>query len=219
SRLDWQRLAYDNGTSLSYDWDPAGLADWSLVTSFFDAQSRLDWQQIVRDNGAWILNGGEGSNELNGGVGDDTLDGGASDDILRGGFGNDSISGGVGNDTISGNAGSDTVNGGAGNDSFIFNSPLGSNNDDLILSYNAFEDTILLDQSVFGAIGAAGSPLAAGSFTVNSVATSTDHRIVFDNATGALFYDADGSGAGSAVHFATLTGISGSITYAEFLII
>ncbi|MBM6581431.1 hypothetical protein ILT44_14640, partial [Microvirga sp. BT689] len=37
--------------------------------------------------------------------------------------------------------------------------------------------------------------LKSGAFTVGSAATSWEHRIVYNQATGALFYDADGTGS------------------------
>jgi Ca2+-binding RTX toxin-like protein len=61
--------------------------------------------------------------------------------------------------------------------------------------------------------------LSASAFTTGVAATSANHRIIFDNLSGALLYDADGSGAGVAVQFATLTGLSGLLTNEEFLII
>ncbi|MCA3284798.1 MAG: hypothetical protein ING16_18275 [Roseomonas sp.] len=61
--------------------------------------------------------------------------------------------------------------------------------------------------------------MAAGAFTIGAAATTSAHRIIYNNVTGALFYDADGSGAGSVVQFATLAGVTGTITAAEFVII
>jgi len=43
-------------------------------------------------------------------------------------------------------------------------------------------------------------------------------RIIYNNATGQLFFDPDGTGAAAAVHFATLTGAP-AITASDFTMI
>jgi len=48
--------------------------------------------------------------------------------------------------------------------------------------------------------------LAAGAFVVGTAAQDADDRIVYNPTTGALFFDADGNGAGAAVQFAVLSG-------------
>jgi Ca2+-binding RTX toxin-like protein len=68
----------------------------------------------------------------------------------------------------------------------------------------AADDTIVLDRAVFNGIASSGA-LAAGAFHLGTAAGDADDRIVYDQATGRLFYDADGSGAGAQVLFATLT--------------
>jgi serralysin len=163
--------------------------------------------------------GGSESNQLSGDVGNDTLDGGAGHDGLAGGGGGDSLFGGLGDDTLSGNAGSDVLDGGAGSDQFIFTSSLGAGNIDTLQSYNSAEDVILLDNAFFAGVGADGTILAASAFTASSAATTIEHRIIFNVASGALLYDADGSGAIAAIQFATLSGATGVITNAEFMII
>jgi Ca2+-binding RTX toxin-like protein len=130
----------------------------------------------------------------------------------------DTLSGGFGNDTLSGGAGNDCLIGGAGDDQFIFDTALDEANVDAIRGYSATNDTILLDDAVFTALGPPGI-LTSIAFTTGTEATDADHRIIYHGTSGALFYDADGLGGAAAVLFATLTGVSGVINHAEFLII
>ena len=130
----------------------------------------------------------------------------------------DTLIGGAGNDVLRGNAGNDSLEGGSGADHFIFNTALGTANVDRIQSYSATDDTILLDDAIFTALGSPGA-LAAGAFKAGAAATDADDRIIYNATTGALFYDQDGNGATAAVQFATLTSITGTITHADFLII
>jgi serralysin len=149
---------------------------------------------------AFLMLGNGRANVLVGGALADTLNGGGGDDTLVGGLGNDSLIGG------------------AGSDQFVFNSALGATNVDTIRGYSATHDTILLDGAVFTALGSPGT-LAAGAFTAGMAASDEDHRMIYQSASGALFYDADGLGGAAAVQFATLTGVTGVISHAEFLII
>jgi len=110
------------------------------------------------------------------------------------------------------------LEGGSGADHFIFNTALGTANVDRIQPYSATDDTILLDDAIFTALGSPGA-LAAGAFKAGAAATDADDRIIYNATTGALFYDQDGNGATAAVQFATLTSITGTITHADFLII
>jgi Ca2+-binding RTX toxin-like protein len=140
--------------------------------------------------------------------------------VLIGGGLADTLDGNMGNDTLNGGLGNDSLIGAAGNDHFVFNSELGATNVDTISGYSMTADTILLDDAVFVGIGAAGASLAVSAFTSGpgAVATSLNHRIIYNTTSGALFYDADGSGAGSAVQFATLSGAP-ALNNTEFLII
>jgi serralysin len=56
---------------------------------------------------------------------------------------------------------------------------------------------------VFRQVGPRGT-LAAEAFRLGSTAQDSDDRILFDPATGRLFYDADGAGGAGAVLFARL---------------
>ena len=131
----------------------------------------------------------------------DTLTGSNSNDELRGGSGNDTISGLGGNDRIIGGDGADILTGGLGNDTFVFSSAL--NNVDTITDFNAnATDKIELDDATFTAL-IAGS-LNSANFAANSGGNAVDANdfILFDTATGDLFYDADGSGAAAKILFA-----------------
>lgn len=138
--------------------------------------------------------------------------------VLTGGALADTLDGGSNHDTLSGGAGNDSLIGGSGDDYFIFNSALGDSNIDTLHGYSATNDTVLLDDAVFTALGPPGT-LAAIAFTTGSEATEAEHRIIHHSTSGALFYDADGLGGVAAVQFAILTGVSGVITHAEFLIV
>jgi Ca2+-binding RTX toxin-like protein len=127
----------------------------------------------------------------------------AGDNALNGGAGGDSLHGLGGNDTLSGGAGSDNLRGGAGLDFFKFDSALNpASNVDRIFDFSVADDTIQLDDAVFAGLGL--GALAAGAFATGAAAADDSDRIVYNSATGALMFDADGSGAGAAVRFATL---------------
>lgn len=123
---------------------------------------------------------------------------------LRGEAGADVIKGGGGDDQIHGGYGNDRLTGGDGADSFVFDTILNLNqNVDQILDFTAADDSILLDRAVFTAI--ADGQLAASAFHLGTEAASADHRIIYDSASGSLYYDADGDGAGAAILFARMT--------------
>ena len=148
---------------------------------------------------------------------DDSILGDSGDNILWGASGNDVIDGRLGNDTLIGGAGNDTLTGGTGADVFIFDFTLGASNVDTITDYSATDDSIHLDDAVFAAFTATGA-LADAAFTLGLAATTAAHRIIHNASTGELLYDADGSGAGAAIHFATLS-TGTPLTAGEFLII
>lgn len=126
------------------------------------------------------------------------------------------LTGNGGNDTLNGLGGRDTLRGGAGLDTFVFSSALGSSNADTISDFNVADDTIALSRSVFAGLSL--GALSASDFTRSSRALDASDRIVYDSSTGALYYDADGSGAGAAVQFATLSR-NLALTAADFILI
>ncbi|MCW5662829.1 MAG: peptidoglycan DD-metalloendopeptidase family protein [Piscinibacter sp.] len=146
------------------------------------------------------------------------ITGNASTNTLVGGSGNDTLNGGAGNDTIDGGAGNDSLVGGTGVDVFRFTATLSATgNVDRLSDFVASDDAIQLENSIFIAIGAAGA-LSAGAFRAGSRAGDANDRVIYDGTTGQLFYDADGSGAGLQILFATTT--PGSLlAAADFVVI
>lgn len=76
-------------------------------------------------------------------------------------------------------------------------------------------DRILLDQDIFAKLKP--GALSASAFVIGAKATDDADRIVYDSKTGALSYDADGSGRGAAVQFAKI-GAGLDLTAADFLV-
>jgi len=144
-----------------------------------------DFAQIVQGNdGTNILSGLGGADQLSGLGGSDTLLGGDGDDQLNGGLG------------------SDGLNGGAGADLFVFADALGAGNIDTIQDFVSGADRLSLDHNVF--TGLATGALSANAFALGTAAQDADDRILYDSASGNLYFDADGNGAGDAILFATL---------------
>ena len=141
-----------------------------------------------------------------GGTGGDALTGNAANNRLDGFSGDDTLDGGLGNDTLIGSAGADA---------FVFSTALGAGNVDAISGFSVADDIIRLDPAIFAAI-AAGN-LDADAFSIGAVAADAEDRILYNNGSGALLYDADGTGAAAAVQFATLgTGLA--LTESDFII-
>ncbi|MFT3955910.1 MAG: calcium-binding protein [Piscinibacter sp.] len=114
------------------------------------------------------------------------------------------LNGGAGNDIVNGGAGNDRLTGGTGLDSFRFTTaPNSTGNADRLLDFSSADDRLQFDNAVFTALGAAGA-LPATMFRLGTTAADATDRIVYNQASGALYYDADGSGAGAALLVATL---------------
>jgi Ca2+-binding RTX toxin-like protein len=81
---------------------------------------------------------------------------------------------------------------------------------DTLADFSVAEDKIALETSAFGfapvTYDAWGSPvngaLAASAFRLGTSATTTAQRIVYDQASGAIYFDADGLGGKAQVQFA-----------------
>jgi hypothetical protein len=160
-----------------------------------------------------------GANAING-TGNslaNNITGNGAPNVLNGSGGKDVLKGLGGSDRLVGGAGSDTLNGGAGNDSFLFNATLNaSTNVDKITDFNPVNDTIRLENAVFTALTTTGT-LVASAFRAAASANTASQRLLYDKASGSLFYDADGNGSIAKVKFAVLT-TKPTITNTDFVV-
>ena len=147
------------------------------------------------------MTGDSRGNLLKGLAGKGTLKGGGGADTLQGGSGADKIYGGGGNDVLRG----DDAGGSKSADRFYFDTALSAtNNRDKIEDFDPARDFIHLSKDVFAKAGAIGT-LKADAFHTGAAADDAEDRIVYNEATGVLSYDADGTGPTAAVVFATVT--------------
>lgn len=141
-----------------------------------------------------------GSKHING-TGND------QDNLLIGTKGNNVLDGLAGDDVLDGLAGNDTYTGGNGEDSFRFSAaPNAKSNVKTITDFESNMDKIEISSTAFKWKGDLGA-LLEDNFGSNTtgIAETADQRFVYNNTTGELFYDADGSGKGKAVLIALLT--------------
>jgi len=160
-----------------------------------------------------------------------TLYGYGGADLLQGEGGHDYIEGGSGTDTVSGGEGLDWLLGNAGADLFRFNTRLSSGNVDTLADFSVAQgDRIGLSASVFGSLPSTtvidmvgGLPvgrtmLKSSAFKVGAAATAWEHRIVYDQATGTVYFDVDGVGGIAQVQFAKVAAGT-ALTAAQFMLV
>ena len=126
---------------------------------------------------------------------------------------------------IFGNAGANVLNGGGGvdmlyglggADMFAFTAAPGAGNFVFLADFSAADDAILIDNAVFA--GLAAGALNSNAFVNGTAAQDANDRIIYNQASGALLYDADGSGVGAAVQFASLNA-GAALTASDFMVI
>ncbi|WP_141243825.1 calcium-binding protein [Sphingomonas lenta] len=126
----------------------------------------------------------------------------------------------VGNDAatiIDGRGGNDTLIGLGGADVFAFTTAPAAGNTDTIRDFGA-DDRIGLVAGLFPGLAEVTTAVANDRFVVGASAQDADDRIIYDQATGRLFYDGDGNGAGAQVQFAQLAAGT-QLTAAQFTIV
>jgi Ca2+-binding RTX toxin-like protein len=179
--------------------DASLKAAWMATSeSFNEGTANLITKGLAVDLSA-ISDGGQGWNVTNNGSAT-MITGSRFDDVLIGGSGNDQLLGGAGNDVLAGGKGFDILTGGIGADTFRFG---GDTKTDHITDFLSGADRIELDNLVFKALLTEGQ-LSADQFAQGTAATTATQRIVYDQPTGNLWYDVDGSGKKAAVLMAVL---------------
>jgi Ca2+-binding RTX toxin-like protein len=196
----------------------AGGGNYDTVNSWITYTLAAEVENLILLGSANIGGIGNGlANTITGNTGNNVLNGEAGADTLFGGGGNDVLTGGAGSDTLTGAGGNDTLTGGLDADIFVFNAALNAaTNLDTITDYSVVNDTIHLDDAIFAALGL--GALVAAAFRIGGSALDADDRIIYQSATGNLFYDADGVGGVAQTQFASLA-IGLPMTHNEFVVI
>lgn len=159
------------------------------------------------------LRGGDGSDVLFGEAGNDRLEGGLGDDRLEGGAGADTLIGGIGTDTLVGGAGVDRLTGGADQDNFILSRAAGSR--DVITDFTVGTDKLVISAAEFGGGLQAGNSLEFGQVLTGDGPATTpagQGAFVYNNATGSLMWDVDGTGGAAGTQVATISRFLGLST-------
>lgn len=125
----------------------------------------------------------------------DRLAGTSGRDRVFGLAGNDRISAWGGGDLLCGGLGKDTLSGGTGGDTFFFNNL--QKKFDVVTDFTPGEDTILLNSATFSAV--TDEDLSTTGFKRGGRFSAETH-ILYTPKTGAIAYDADGSGNGDSKH-------------------
>ncbi|MBJ6127055.1 cadherin repeat domain-containing protein [Microvirga splendida] len=219
-----------NGQAVTYSLVGAGDAPFEIVGNELRVTKgiALDYEQTkaytftIRASAGGLSNDRVVTIAVND-VGKETTGGSASSDVIKGGAGRDNLGGGLGNDGLWGGLGNDVLKGGKGRDVFAFDTRTNKKtNVDKILDFKVKDDSIWLDNAVFTKIGKGSETkpgkLAKAMFWKGKEAHDASDRIIYDKKSGALYYDADGTGRSAQVKFATLKkGLS--LTEKDFFVI
>ncbi len=172
------------------------------------ATGYIGWIVLETPGARLSLTGFAGKTAVTGSEGADTIHAADGGSELKGGGGNDWLWSGIG---------ADTLRGGAGRDRFVFaTDPSGAI--DRIADFVAVDDSVMLDHGVFTALPVTHGAIGRAAFWIGAQAHDASDRIVYDAGTGALYYDADGNGAGAQVQFAHLSA-NLALTHGDFIVI
>ncbi len=154
----------------------------------------------------------------------DTLIGNDQNNVLQSFKGRDTLIGGAGDDTLIGGVGNDKIQTGVGNDNIMLDSLTGV---DRISDFSVKNDTIQLAQinqefqsSAFDslALGELASDMFISGEGLTTANDSNDY-LIYNKTTGALYYDADGSGDVNTPVQIAVIGNQAALTSADFIVI
>jgi hypothetical protein len=145
-----------------------------------------------------------------------TIEGSNSNNYVTGASANEWLKGNAGRDVLWGKAGSDVLTGGTQEDAFVFDTAIGKDVD-YITDFNVTDDSIRLENKIFSKLTKTGA-LSSSYFKVAEKAGDANDYIFYNKNTGALAYDADGSGSGAAKIFAVIEN-KAALTAADFFVI
>jgi serralysin len=177
--------------------------DGSVLTQHFAGGTTLTGFEIVRTDGAGVVTetfynaAGQSQNTL-----------------WTGTTGADTITTNTGPHETHAGLGSDVLTLGKGGDYVYFDTVIGTDVDRLI-GFNPAKDAMYLDRDVFAGLKA--GTLSAGAFVEGTAAQGANDRIIYDKATGNVWFDADGSGGKAAVLFAQVDPGT-ALTHADFIV-
>jgi Ca2+-binding RTX toxin-like protein len=164
-----------------------------------------------------------GITRLNGSNQNDVLTGDELANSLRGGSGADTLSGGLAVDTMAGGLGRDLLTGGEGGDVFVFDHKPGSLDWDTLADFEGAGvpdgDVLQLSHAIFSTLAVGALSATAFQSGLVNVANNAGTRIVYNQSSGELFYDADGSGSGAALKLAVLANHPSALSADDFLIV
>jgi hypothetical protein len=181
-------MSYDNGESEIYPTKLRSLDKLAIKELYGSPKS--DGKHVA----AWSWNKQAETLTQIGKETADKIHGTGVQDVIHGRGGDDRLYGFDGNDTLAGSWDSDT---------FVFDTPLdAASNVDKIISFDE-DDMIQLSSAVFTKLAV--GQLGRRNFSSSGVAEDVDDFIVYDEASGWLYYDSDGSGAALKVLFAKIT--------------
>lgn len=134
---------------------------------------------------------------------------------IHGNAANNYISGNGGNDYLSGLGGNDILTGGSGKDGFLFVAP--QHGIDTIKDFSVVDDNFCIERTGFGA-GLVAGFITADQFRIGSSAKDGSDRFIYNQGTGAVYFDADGIGGVAQIQFAKIsTGLA--LTSQDFFVV